>query len=840
VIRAVRLLNLRRLRRQPLRAGITVVAVAAGVSLAVTIVVVMTSLNRSLEDFGRTVAGPTPLRVIGVTTRGGLDESVLPKVRAVRGVEAAVPVVQTVVLTQGREANLPIVAFGVDCSIEAVLGSISCSPDAVATARLDAPPLISQRLARRLGPDGAVQTDIARIPLAGAPASEELDRLNDGRVAIFPLPVAQQHFVRGTSLDIIYVKPVPGTPLGPLRQRLQAAVGSWNKVMGAADLPPQAGVVQQIYVPLFGMLALLALGIGAVLVYNTMMLSLEERRRQLAITGALGAPRRLLLGGALLEAATLGLLGGIVGAVAARFVASYVVKGMNSSFTEKILGVPISVHLTPTAAVAGVLMGTVLAVVASIVPVRRALRADVSAELSNRDLREERAPRALARRAAIWLVLALVGLGVTWLAQRNGGLEPWQGTAAPAGFALAAIALLVATAALAPLVIKVLLRRGPLEGAPFRLGLANLVRDPGRTGIMAAAVAAAVSIAFTVGSFNRTIRGLTLEEARDYGDVVRVSTLDANNTVNIDSRTPPDVINALRHLPGVRSVDRSAALAVGTDPGDIHGVEGDDKPSLVFDMIRGSKDLTRLAAGEVIIGPTMARNRGLRPGDQVRLATPRGYVSLPIMGVVQDGDFGGRKVTMSLPLLERLYGPQPPTNVEVRPQPGVTTDELARRIRAANLHPDLQVDTPDELAVKTADDVNQLLSPLWVIQRALLLVSFIAVLSTLLLVGAQRRRELGMLAAVGMQPRELSTMVFTEAGAVGVAGSVLALMAGLGICIGLMAIIPIVVGFKGSLLFEFRAFPIYAALAVAVVVAAAAWPAWRTSRVEVLDAIRYE
>jgi putative ABC transport system permease protein len=210
------------------------------------------------------------------------------------------------------------------------------------------------------------------------------------------------------------------------------------------------------------------------------------------------------------------------------------------------------------------------------------------------------------------------------------------------------------------------------------------------------------------------------------------------------------------------------------------------------------------------------------------------------MGVIQDGDFGGRGITMSLPLLERLYGPQAPTDVEVRPEPGVTPDELARRIRAADLYPDLQIDTPRELAVKTADDVNQLLSPLWVIQRALLLVSFIAVLSTLLLVGAQRRRELGMLAAVGMQPRELSTMVFTEAGAVGVAGSALALLAGLGICIGLMAIIPIVVGFKGALQFEFPAFPIYATVAVAVVGAAAAWPAWRTSRVEVLDAIRYE
>jgi putative ABC transport system permease protein len=445
------------------------------------------------------------------------------------------------------------------------------------------------------------------------------------------------------------------------------------------------------------------------------------------------------------------------------------------------------------------------------------------------------------RKAAVWLALAAVGITTAWLAQRRGGLEPWQGTAGPVGFLLTTLALFMATAALAPLLVRALLRRRPPAGAPGRLALANLVRDPGRTGIMATAVAAAVSVAFTVGSFNRSIRELSLDDAKDRGDDwVHVSTLDPNNSVNIDSRTPPDVQVALRRLPGVAAVQRDTALAVGTEAGDIYGVEGDEEGRLPYDIIRGVKDQSRLEAGEVLVGPILARGRGLRPGDRFRLETPRGYVSVPVMGVWQDGDFGGRKVHMSMALLERLYGPQPPTSVIVRTADGVTPAELARTIREARLHPDLQVETPRELARTSADDINNLLSPLWVIQRALLLVAFIAVLSTLLLVGAQRRRELGLLAAVGMRPGELSRMVMAEAGTLGVAGSVLALLAGLGICLALQFVIPIVVGFKGSLRFEFPAFPIYAALAMVVVLAASAWPAWRTSRVEVLDAIRYE
>ena len=59
------------------------------------------------------------------------------------------------------------------------------------------------------------------------------------------------------------------------------------------------------------------------------------------------------------------------------------------------------------------------------------------------------------------------------------------------------------------------------------------------------------------------------------------------------------------------------------------------------------------------------------------------------------------------------------------------------------------------------------------LQRALLLMAFVAVLSTLLLVGIQRQRQLGLLAAVGMAPREIAGMVLAEAAMVGVCAVVL-------------------------------------------------------------------
>src|SRR5205085_6340111 len=134
--RALRLLNLRRIRRQPLRSMLAVLAVGAGVSLAVSIVVLTTSIGVSLKNAARALAGPAPLRVIGATSRGGLDEAVLPRVASVPGVAAAIPAVQAVTLAEdARRRSTIVLALGVDCRIEALVGRLGCDPAALTQAR---------------------------------------------------------------------------------------------------------------------------------------------------------------------------------------------------------------------------------------------------------------------------------------------------------------------------------------------------------------------------------------------------------------------------------------------------------------------------------------------------------------------------------------------------------------------------------------------------------------------------------------------------------------------------------------------------------------------------------
>lgn len=842
-MRAIRLLNLRRLVKQPLRAVIATVAVAAGVSLAVSVLVVVNSVNAAVVNFSRAVAGPTPLRVVGAAVRGGLDESVIAKVEATPGVTDAVPMVQTVALAEpARGAQLPIVAFGVDCRVEKLFGALGCDPAALAASAASPtspPPLVSRALAKTLGPGAHLRTNLGRIPLTG-PAVAELDRLNDGRIAVFPLPVAQREFVRPNRIDVIYVKAAPGTDIAALQARLQRAVGPHNGVLDADDPPAQAGIVTQVFIPLLGLVSLFSLGVGAVLVYNTVALSLEERRRQLAIVGALGASPRRVLAGTIVESAVLGLIGGLLGTAAGALVARPITAGLNA-FTQKGLGLRVPVHVSASSVVIGALLGVLVSVVASIVPARRALRMDVAAELSNRELRAENAPALRWRRVAISAGIMVAALVIGRSAASGGGLERWQATAGPLAFLIATFASIIAAGALAPALVRMVARLLRRSSAATRLGLANLAREPGRTGVMAVAVSSAIGISFVLSSFNQSVRtAIEGSLSRADQDWVWVSTLDTNNTVNIDSRVSPELVERVRAIPGVATIEGGAGLVTGHVASKLIGIEGRERLYGDVDVVNGVVEMDRFLAGEVLIGPALARATGARAGDRVEIDTPTGSTTVPVMGVWQDGDYGGRNITMSRASLERLYGPQPSFAALARPTPGVSVDELARRIDAAKLDPFLQVRTPMQLADDSADDLANQLASFWAIQRSLLLVAFVAVLSTLLLVGAQRRRELALLAAVGMQPGEMARMVVSEAGMVAVAGVALGVAAGAFMSLGLVYATVILVGYKDPFTLDLFSIPVAAAVSVAVVLLASGIPALRTSRLEVVEALQYE
>ncbi|HWC34872.1 MAG TPA: FtsX-like permease family protein [Mycobacteriales bacterium] len=842
MLRVAYWLNLRQARRRPLRAALAVISIAAGASLGVSVLVMTASVSASFHTFGRQLAGPAPLRIVGATSNGGIDESVLNTVERTPGVQTAVPVVQVVTYAGSRADPRAesILSLGIDCRLQALVGRFGCSRTGL-TALGDAGGVaVSPQLASRLGPDAAIQTDTGTIALRSALRLPALARFNHGAVAVFPLREAQHLFARTHRLDAIYVIPATGADVRDLRTRLQAAVGSWNGVLTATQPPPAIGIYTDTILPLFALLSLFALAVGGMLIFNISALAMEERRRELALVAALGGTARVVRLGAMLEGAALGLLGGLLGVAGGTLLARPLTASL-SKFTVLVVGVRIPVHLTVGAVLAGIALGAVVGGIAALMSTRRIGRIDVVAELSMREETFDAQHRRNAVMAGVFIVLCVLGFAVCWVAQRNGAIEPWQAKIAPVGVLLATVSSLLASASLAAVIAATLARLVRGFDGPLRLGIANLARQGRRAGVMAVAVGAAVTTAFVIGSTQAAAKAdIAHSIETGHPQEVYVSTLSPNNTVNIESKPTAALGAALGRIPGVARVDRSEFVLSGHDSSHLVGILAATYPWLNLPLIEGSKSPQSFASGRVLIGAALARDRGLRPGSTMLIDTPTGRKPVTVGGVWRDGNLGGRAVTIPMSLYQRLFGRQPVQSFGLIPVRGLSAAALADRVRAASLLPGLIVEDPAQYAADISSSVNDQLSPFTAMQRGLLLVAFVAVLSTLLLVGVQRRRELGLLAAVGMEPSQLARMTIAEGLCAGVVGLALALVGSVVIQTGFHLVLPIIIGFKDPLRYDFVSFAVWAAASLVLVGAASVLPAWRNARVPVLESLQYE
>jgi putative ABC transport system permease protein len=811
---------------RPLRAALAVAAVGAGCALAVSVLVVRSSVAASVEEHGRTLAGPADLRVVGGVRQGGVDPEDLARIGAVDGVASVTGVVQTRSLVDlvpdgphdPDVDGFPVTVLGVPGAPVAVGPRLP-----VGTADLDV----------------RLRTYDGSRSLRDAPVDEGLAALAGGDAVVLPLADVQDAFGRGDGVDVAYVTLAPGATAATAEARLQSALGPDFAVLSAAEGPPEIAVLLDNVLPMLTLVALFGLGIGAMLVHNAAALSLAERRHDLAVLGALGGPTRTLAGSVLAESMVLGLAGGVVGAALGIAVARPIVAALSST-TDTVAGVPLSVRLSPASVASSLAVGVVLSLLATVGPVRRGLRIDVAAELSGREEAAESTIRHIRRRSLLWLAVLGAALAAVAVGTSGGAIERWQPPVGSAGFALACVAALAVGTQLAPLLLVPLARLLP-GSAELQLAIANLRREPRRTGVMVAAVGTAAVTAFLTAGY---VRGVEAEVRRSTLANLHGVEVSGPTGAHLEAGLDPELLEVIAATPGVATVHRSAFVIAGGDARRILSVAAWSDPWLDRPLVAGSLDRDAFEAGGAVINVTLARDEGLRPGDTVDLPTADGTVAVPVVAIVQTGGVGGRSVQIPFDLHQRLYGERPYQAVVVQPLPGVGDDELRTALRSAiddgGVVARVTISTPEEVARHHADGATGGLASFWALQRGLLVVSFVAVISTLLLVGVQRQRELAMLAAAGMEPAAMGRMVVAEAAVVGLVAVAMNAVAGPVLLWALNRTAPLIIGWSNTLRPDWWALVRWGAISLLVAVAAAVWPARRAARTDVLAALQAE
>ena len=584
----------------------------------------------------------------------------------------------------------------------------------------------------------------------------------------------------------------------------------------------------------FGLIGLL---VGTFIISNTFSMLVAQRTKEFALLRALGASRGQLTGSVVMEAVIVGLVGSLLG-VAAGFGLSQVLYLAMGAFGFDMPGSGLTA--TPSAVIVPLVAGLLITVLAAWAPAARAgaippveaMRSGDQA--SNPKLKGRTIVGAILALAAV----ALIGWALQWTDGGTGARARLVGYGAVAAVA----AIWMAGPALSiPLVGGL----GAIIGAPFKsvgkLASTNSRRNPRRTAATAFALTLGLALVASVGMLGSTMKGVIddfMDESfsADYvlspplmahvampdgvrGAVADVDGVTDTATVYLGAVTVVDAEDP------AAAAEAEAAMGGGaTGPGGSGGpggpgggsfLDGDYGRWYSADAVAGSLDLASPDAGAVV-SETMAEERGWTLGHPLLLVTPMGPLPVEVTGIheASDNDAG---ITLSPSILDRAGASRAmltPMQVFIGVESGAADARAAaiadgaapedrndyidaesvEAIRAPleeAVAPYLvvQVQDREEFGSVATSSVDALLGIVYALLGLSVVISILGIINTLALSIIERRQEIGMLRAVGMQRGDIRRMVRLESVQISVFGAVVGALLGLGLGWALLTVL---------------------------------------------------
>ena len=368
------------------------------------------------------------------------------------------------------------------------------------------------------------------------------------------LPVAQIAFGKEHKLDIVDLTVEEGEEINRVRERIQARLNG----MAQVERPSRRGeqiefLLTSFRVGLF-FVSLIALFVGFFLIFNTVSISVVQRKREIGALRCIGLLRRDVLMLFVIESLAIALIGSLSGV----FVGALLAKGAVLLVGRTVSNLFLQVDLAETAMALGdiwVGLGSGLGVslLAGLYPAMEATRVN-PVESSRQAVWTPRSQR-ISRASLVGILLLLMSLLL--LLYSPAGLE---GLGRFHLGVAATLLFLLALCFLSPLFIlwsvrflRLCLMRFTWVGG--QLGLDNLARNPVRCGITVATLMISLAAIFTISVFIHSVRGslLTWVDQMVTADLIVSSSSRTAGPINVPLKE--ELAEGLKTIPGVRIVD---------------------------------------------------------------------------------------------------------------------------------------------------------------------------------------------------------------------------------------------------------------------------------------------
>jgi putative ABC transport system permease protein len=495
------------------------------------------------------------------------------------------------------------------------------------------------------------------------------------------------------------------------------------------------------------------------------------------------------------------------------------------------------VRLPPGTLITSLALGVGSALLAALLPALEAAASTPRLALA-RVVLEQRAAQA-ARRLAIVGVLLALGAGATIAV---------SGRSLLAGFA-ALFMLLLGVAAATPAALRgaanLCARVAGSFSAALRLACADVGASLSRTGVAIAALGMAltamIGVAIMVQSFRESLRdwlGRTLR-ADIYVTAPGVSG-------SLERRLDPQVVESLLAVPGVRthSEGRRATVASPSGPVDLNAVRLVPESYAGFVLTRGqaAHAWSEFARGAVLVSEPLAWRLSLTPGSGLTLTTDAGPRVFSVAGVYREYGNDRGEALMDLGVYRHFWHDRGIAALGIYLVPGASVAETIRALRAAAAG-------RQALFIRSNADIRALSMRIFertfVITRVLYWlaagVAALGLVSALLAWELERARQLALLRTLGLTPGATAALLIAQTAFMAIAALLAAIPAG-----ALTALVLIDVinrrafGWQIDLHLAAAQFSNALWLALAAALAAALYPAWRSSRAPLAAGLREE
>ncbi|MGH2635220.1 MAG: ABC transporter permease [Actinomycetota bacterium] len=667
--------------------------------------------------------------------------------------------------------------------------------------------------------------------VVGVAGYGEEDSLFGATWALFDLPTAQQVLGREGELDSVSVVAEEGATGVELQRRVAEALPEGVEAVTAATVTAEAQ--DQISTGLgflrtaFLVFAFVALFVGAFIIFNTFAIIVAQRTRELALFRALGASGRQVMTSVVVEAFVVGVVASVLGVIVGIGIAILLKAALNATGFD----IPASgtVILARTFIVS-IVVGTVVTMIAAIVPARRAARvAPIEA------LREaqDRPGRSLRFRIVVGTILLALGV-----------IPLLYGLFGATSNALQLVGLGVAftfigVAALTPLIARPVAAAlgSPIRrtGVPGKLGRENSMRNPRRTAATASALMIGLGLVVFVAVFGASAKASTtaiLERTLKADFILTSPTFSGFSTAAAEEmRAVPGVQTVSQVRQGEVHINDGTAFMTGLDPATFGAVS---EVGVVGGSIADLEQPRTIAVFE-----ETAADNGWTIGDTIAVEWPAtGEVDLEVVALYSENGLIG-DYTTSLETYDENVAQELDVFVLIKVEEGASVATVQSDLEdALAAYPNIEVQDQASFRDMYATFINQVLNLVSALLLFAVVIALFGVMNTLYLSIYERTRELGLLRAVGLTRRQARSMVRWEAVIISVMGALFGVVIGILFGWALQQALAsegfTELGIPGGQLV------IYVVFAAVMGVVFAIGPARRAAKLNVLEAIAYE